>query len=1013
MPTINPSKLANFRAYKPTDGATELTNDLKTKTVDNDVSVIKFFEKSGSGVRGFLIADPSPVEDVSKKAKVLEATTAELDSMKGDPAKFVAWLDKQLTANKGYLHPKFGELEGAPTRYKFNNIIGQRIDQVLTEATKLAKEMYPAGANRNKALFAVNTGARDLFNRDVQFDNFEINGYASFGHDATFLHVYEQKLTELEKVNPDLLHTDAKKSLARQKKQVQSEIDAIFRNKYVYNSSNMQETDAEQTIGLVAIDVKSRQRISETAASKDTLVPKFEILNLNVGGENRAVFFDADENKYFFDRSSEPVPADQIGNITRKALNASDTKNISFRRAESGEQLRDKFRFDWNGDGYVQQGKIDWVSWGGHCNDKAALEAAGVVVPSGHEGVYEYNSGSGSTTHYSRDKLNEMLLSFSEMGSQMSKKTGGNPVKDIGKTEFASARDDDRPDRVVLGNGREIPLNGRPNKFEIKSITADGKTYSAQDAFREHLVAADKMSATPNPLYQSTTEGDYVNVKLKDATLKADIEVQVFDENTGYPKMVSKSLTLDFKNPPAEPILIDSVMADPAKREMYEISLDVKNKKWTYQKIRMEKQSDGKFKKVVLDQKGSEAFNPNDIVGKRETSLDNPSTFLPFVSGAMKTGVSATAETADGSGVWNGRLKSLGQSLEKREGNWERVKLDVDARYGTNTGRYLAKLNDAGEAEYYVPLDMPADFWWRQQIAFAPTEGSLVNSSALERGVVTVEGGQVHSEALDDMLEVLHCAFNTKPYTIVHEGQRFFFDTKAQFDAEVAKIEAMRAGLTTGGGTTDPTPVNAELVKDAGSLNKGETKTYSITADVDGPITIKLDTDTGDADLYVKVGGPATKDDHTFKSWESGTAMDTITIDAKKGETYGIAVHGYAKSDFNIVATGPSVGGTPIETPEAVAVHETGTVKKNEENHFEFIATHDGEINIAMDGSGDADVYLKIGSKPTKSKYDFRPYLDGSIETGTLKVKKGDVIYGMVRGYGASSEYDLNITSTP
>ena len=38
MPTINPSKLANFRAYKPTDGATELTNELKTKTIDNDVS---------------------------------------------------------------------------------------------------------------------------------------------------------------------------------------------------------------------------------------------------------------------------------------------------------------------------------------------------------------------------------------------------------------------------------------------------------------------------------------------------------------------------------------------------------------------------------------------------------------------------------------------------------------------------------------------------------------------------------------------------------------------------------------------------------------------------------------------------------------------------------------------------------------------------------------------------------------------------------------------------------------
>ena len=56
-------------------------------------------------------------------------------------------------------------------------------------------------------------------------------------------------------------------------------------------------------------------------------------------------------------------------------------------------------------------------------------------------------------------------------------------------------------------------------------------------------------------------------------------------------------------------------------------------------------------------------------------------------------------------------------------------------------------------------------------------------------------------------------------------------------------------------------------------------------------------------------------------------------------------------------------------------------------------------------------MYLRVGSKPTKSNYDFRPYLDGSSESGKLKVKKGDVIYGMVRGYSASSEYDLNITS--
>ena len=65
-----------------------------------------------------------------------------------------------------------------------------------------------------------------------------------------------------------------------------------------------------------------------------------------------------------------------------------------------------------------------------------------------------------------------------------------------------------------------------------------------------------------------------------------------------------------------------------------------------------------------------------------------------------------------------------------------------------------------------------------------------------------------------------------------------------------------------------------------------------------------------------------------------------------------------------------------------------------------------------MDGSGDADVYLRVGSKPTKDAYDHRPYLDGSDENLKVKVKKGDILYGMVRGFAPSSDFDLNIKSS-
>jgi hypothetical protein len=131
-------------------------------------------------------------------------------------------------------------------------------------------------------------------------------------------------------------------------------------------------------------------------------------------------------------------------------------------------------------------------------------------------------------------------------------------------------------------------------------VTVGGKSYSGNDAFSEYVVAADKKSATKNPLYSGTTDGDYNNIKLDGGVVNASVQLQVFSEHSGYPEMVSKNIALDFKNPPAEPVLVDTLMKDPAKREMYEIKLDLKNKQWVYDLVRMEEQPDGKFKKVSL-----------------------------------------------------------------------------------------------------------------------------------------------------------------------------------------------------------------------------------------------------------------------------------------------------------------------------------------------------------------------------------------------------------------------------
>ena len=83
---------------------------------------------------------------------------------------------------------------------------------------------------------------------------------------------------------------------------------------------------------------------------------------------------------------------------------------------------------------------------------------------------------------------------------------------------------------------------------------------------------------------------------------------------------------------------------------------------------------------------------------------------------------------------------------------------------------------------------------------------------------------------------------------------------------------------------------------------------------------------------------------------------------------------------------------------------------KNEEQPFEFVVQEDGGLKMEMTGSGDADIYLRVGSAPTTDAYDLRPYADNSNESGSLAVKKGDRIFGMVRGYSDRADYDVNIT---
>ena len=63
-------------------------------------------------------------------------------------------------------------------------------------------------------------------------------------------------------------------------------------------------------------------------------------------------------------------------------------------------------------------------------------------------------------------------------------------------------------------------------------------------------------------------------------------------------------------------------------------------------------------------------------------------------------------------------------------------------------------------------------------------------------------------------------------------------------------------------------------------------------------------------------------------------------------------------------------------------------------------------------GSGDADLFVKYGSKPTPSSYDCRPYIGGNNESCNLN-NGGGSYYIMINGYAAFSGLSLTGSYTP
>jgi Bacterial pre-peptidase C-terminal domain len=103
----------------------------------------------------------------------------------------------------------------------------------------------------------------------------------------------------------------------------------------------------------------------------------------------------------------------------------------------------------------------------------------------------------------------------------------------------------------------------------------------------------------------------------------------------------------------------------------------------------------------------------------------------------------------------------------------------------------------------------------------------------------------------------------------------------------------------------------------------------------------------------------------------------------------------------------PGGGGGGDTDPNWGGLNESGSVSQAQEVRFETPKLAAGTYQFEMTGTGDADLYVRVGTAPTTKTYDCRPYKAGSKESCTVELNTDAQLHVMVRGYASDSTYEL------
>ena len=222
------------------------------------------------------------------------------------------------------------------------------------------------------------------------------------------------------------------------------------------------------------------------------------------------------------------------------------------------------------------------------------------------------------------------------------------------------------------------------------------------------------------------------------------------------------------------------------------------------------------------------------------------------------------------------------------------------------------------------------------------------------------------------------------------------------------------AAVIAAGGTTTPPPATNSLsngISESGlSGVTGDIKNYTFEVPAGASnLVFALSGGTGDADLYVKFGSEPDTATYDCRPYLTGN-NETCTISNIQAGTYHVMLRAYAaynNTSLTASYTEPASGGGWSQTGLSGLTGQWRSYTLD-------VPVGMSTLNIEMlNGTGDADLYVRYAAAPTTSSYDCRPYNVGNNENCDFLNPQAGRWYISIRAYSSYSGVNLNASFLP